>query len=181
MTKGARKRKIGRPLKYSAFLAILENRVIYSPRLIVAIGEALGFFGYTSKQEREVLKKEAMYSLATLAYRELPRNGSGVVSVLGSHKRRREKGWLGQLWKGLMIELSWDYARSQLKSFRFRLGDSLPELRHPRCIPVSKPKPKLVLPTAEQIREIRARNAEHARVRMTLTARRCAVVHTFFR
>jgi len=173
----ALKTKPSRPMKYAAFLAILDNTSLYSAGLIIAIGESLGFFGYTTREERRELRNVAMRNLRVTAIRKLPAKESGRIAYGNKFK---EKAWRGSMWKALLTQMSWDYARMEVRSFGFRIGDPLPELRRPRFIPKPKVIVRPVLPTAEQIREIRARNTEHARQRMSLTARRCAVVHAFF-
>ena len=87
--------KKGRPLKYTPFVHVLENDVLYSPATIVNHGIKQGLI---PKDISKVQRKCIRQAMSRLAQR-LPSNPEGFVKIKGQEPSR---AWYGASWKGLI-------------------------------------------------------------------------------
>lgn len=90
--------RLGRPMKYAHFLAVLEDDKLYCPSTIVANGERLGFFPRgLSKQALRLKKTRVRISLGRYSWNhDFPVGGDGLVFVDG---QAPIPGWFGKRWK----------------------------------------------------------------------------------
>jgi hypothetical protein len=90
--------RLGRPLKYKAFLEALEDDTVYTPATIVQLGLAKGLFPNSLNQEQ--LKESKLRVRHTLSRfssnHEFPFKGDGFATIEGQPPLR---GWYGFRWK----------------------------------------------------------------------------------
>ncbi len=91
-------KSIGRPMKYRAFLEILDDATIYTPTTILRLGESRGLL--EPSNDPEELKKQRIrvrHALARYSSNHFfPNRGDGFVCMKGQAPIR---GWTGERWK----------------------------------------------------------------------------------
>lgn len=85
-------------MKYTRFILVLRDDMIYTPATIVRYGESLGLFERGLKGDcLKAAKLKVRHTLARLSCnRRFPNRGDGWTTIAGQAPLR---GWLGARWK----------------------------------------------------------------------------------
>jgi len=90
-------KRIGRPLKYKAFLIELEDDEVYTPAKIVRCGEERGLFRHLNGEALAKARVRVRHTLSRFrANHFFPEEGDGMVRIQGQSPT---PGWYGKRWK----------------------------------------------------------------------------------
>ena len=96
--------RVGRPLKYTNYLDILDNETLYCPNTIASAGLEAGLMSQTPPKDRPRLRSRIRHTLACLAKsRHFPEQGDGLVKP-APKQQTFCPAWRGSRWKSVLNE-----------------------------------------------------------------------------